>query len=62
MQLDASGNVAFNSASSGMSEHNAVATVNAYTIIPYMVSSRFARLSIDNDRDRDRIASVYPAC
>jgi hypothetical protein len=27
---------------------------------PYMVSSRFARLRVFNDRDR--VASVYPAC
>ncbi len=30
------------------------------TVIPYMVSSRFARLCVV--ADRDRIASVYPAC
>ncbi|WP_419605343.1 hypothetical protein [Thiolapillus sp.] len=27
---------------------------------PYMVSSRFARLN--NPNDRDKIASIYPAC
>jgi len=33
---------------------------NSLIVIPYMVSPHFARLSsID---DRDRIASVYPAC
>ncbi|WP_419652198.1 hypothetical protein [Thiolapillus sp.] len=28
--------------------------------VPYMVSSRFARLN--NPNDRDKIASIYPAC
>jgi len=34
--------------------------VELYDGLPYMVSSRFARPRVLNDRDR--IAAVYPAC
>jgi hypothetical protein len=34
--------------------------INSIIVIPYMVSSRFARLCVV--ADRDRIASVYSAC